>query len=287
MVFKKIFGGGNKQEEQREYNVDELIILERYDDAVLKLRAKMKVKDELHDHLKLAEVFTQLRELEKAVDEYVYVADEFARDGFFDKTTALLARAQKLAPLDENIPQRIDRIEQLRRLEQSRAMAMEGLNRRQQDQVGPRVSVVEFGSLWTTLSRTQVVRQLSGEQLRLLFGAVEIAYVEINDVPVRRGQILESLLILARGQLDARASDGFVLRSFGPGDIINEAGLFERKAAVADYVVTERGAVLRLDRNGLEQSLKGNPDPRRLLGVLRDQVNDRDVASILHKLGKT
>lgn len=285
-MFKKIFGGG-KSEADRDYTIDELIILERYDEAVLKIKAKLKIKEELHDHIKLADCYAQLRQLESAMDEYVYVADEFTRDGFFDKANALLMRAAKIAPLDETIPQKIDRNEQLRRLEQSRAMAVEGLARRRSTEGGSgTMSAVEFQTLWSTLSKTQLVRRLSGEQLRLLFGGVEIRYVDVGDSVVTRGQIVESLFVIARGLCEANAADGSPLRSFGPGDIVNESGLFERRPAVADIEVREKGAVLELTRPGLEACLTGNPDPRGFLELLRGQGNDRALATMLHSIGK-
>lgn len=285
-MFKKIFGSGSK-EDQRDYTIDELIILERYDEAVLKLKAKMKVKDELHDHLKLADCYAQLREINAAIDEYVYVGEEFARDGFFEKAIALLNRAQKIAPLDETLPQKIERIEQMRRLEQSRAMAVEGLTKRRAahvDTVTP--SVVEFQALWSVVSKTPLIRRLGGEQLRLLFASVEIRYTEVEDLVTARGKIDETLFIVAKGLLAANAADGYELRRFGPGDIFNESGLFERKASPADITVLERGAVLALNRAGLEACLTGNPDPRTFLALLRDQDTDRALSTMLHKSGK-
>jgi CRP-like cAMP-binding protein len=86
--------------------------------------------------------------------------------------------------------------------------------------------------------------------------------------------------------LEAEAADGTMLRAFGAGDVHNESGLFERRPSPADITVRERGALLRLDRSGLEACLTGNPDPRHFLSLLRDQAVDRDLATMLGKLGK-
>jgi hypothetical protein len=53
--------------------------------------------NDLHSHLKLAEVYTQLQQFARAVDEYGFVAEEYAQDGFYDKGIALLSKAMKLA----------------------------------------------------------------------------------------------------------------------------------------------------------------------------------------------
>ena len=48
---------------------------------------------------------------DKAVDEFGFVAEEYAQDGFHDKGIALLSKAQKLAPLDQSIRFKIERIQ--------------------------------------------------------------------------------------------------------------------------------------------------------------------------------
>jgi len=98
------FRGGKKQEEPQDYTIDDLFVLERYEEAETRLRARLKDNPtDLHSHLKLAEVYTELRQFEKAVDEYVFVAEEYAQDGFHDKGIALLSKAMKLAPLDQTL----------------------------------------------------------------------------------------------------------------------------------------------------------------------------------------
>jgi len=103
--------GGSKQPQQ-EYTIDDLIVLERYEEAGDRLRAKLKTSpQDLHSHLKLAEVYAQLQQYDKAIDEFGFVADEYAGDGFYDKGLALLSKAAKLAPLDPSLRARIDRLQ--------------------------------------------------------------------------------------------------------------------------------------------------------------------------------
>src|SRR4029079_6014436 len=97
LAFKSWFGGGQKQP-PTEYTIDDLIVLERYEEAEEKLRGKLKAApQDLHTHLRLAEVYTQLKQFGKAVDEFGYVAEEYAADGFYDKGIALLSKAMRLA----------------------------------------------------------------------------------------------------------------------------------------------------------------------------------------------
>ena len=118
MGIKSWFGGGTKQAPQ-EYTIDDLVVLERYDEAGERLRAKLKTHPEdLHSHLKLAEVYTQLRQYDKAVDEFSFVAEEYASDGFYDKGIALLSKAMKLAPLDNSLRFKVDKLQREKSMEQ-------------------------------------------------------------------------------------------------------------------------------------------------------------------------
>src|SRR4029078_2600816 len=104
------------------------IVLERYAEAEERLRARLQSNSaDLHAHVKLAEVFTATGKVASAVQEYLFAADEYADDGFYDKAIALLAKAAKLDPADTSIAQRNERFEEMKRVEQARAMALEGL----------------------------------------------------------------------------------------------------------------------------------------------------------------
>jgi tetratricopeptide (TPR) repeat protein len=279
-------GGGEKQPEQ-EYTIDDLIVLERYEEAGERLRARLKLNpQDLHSHLKLAEVYAQLRQFDKAVDEFGYVADEYAQDGFYDKGIALLSKAQKLAPLDQSIRFKIERIQREKSMEHVRAVAIEGL--RQAGGMQASTSAIELKRLWHNLATSTVVQHLSGEQLKRLFASMQQAQLKPGDVLVQEGSRDAWLLLVVNGVVEAfvTAAGGreIAIRSFGSGDVVGEGALLEHAAWPASYRVTEPGTGLRLTREGLEATLLGNPDPRGFLEALREQHNDRDVAAALRRV---
>jgi len=95
------------------------------------------------------------------------------------------------------------------------------------------------------------------------------------------------LLLIIIGVVEAVAVDGgkeMNLRSFTSGDIIGESALLERGAWPSRYRVGEPVTALKLTREGLEQALVGNSDPRGFLEILRGQHNDRDLAATLRRL---
>jgi tetratricopeptide (TPR) repeat protein len=281
------FRGGRKQQEPQEYSIDDLIVLERYDEAGERLRARLKSNPaDLHSHLKLAEVHTQLRELEKAVDEYVYAAEEYAQDGFHDKGLALLAKAMKLAPLDPSLRTRAEKLQRAKSMEQVRMLALEGL---QQAGGGLQAgtTAVELKRLWHHLAASAVVQKLPGESLKRLFAAMELLRLDAGIPVAREGSPEAALLLIVQGVIEASANVGgraTQVRGFSAGDVIGEGTLLERVPWPADYRTAEPVILLKLSREGLESCLAGNPDPRGFLDTLREQHNDRDVAATVRRL---
>jgi hypothetical protein len=290
VAMKGWFGGRNKAPQQ-EYTVDDLIVLERYEEAAGRLREKLRVNaQDLHSHLKLAEVCTQLRQIDRAVEEYAFVADEYAQDGFYDKGIALLMRASKLAPGDASLRQRIEDQQREKSMEHVRVLAIEGL--RQAGGQTDGTSALELQRLWHNLAASLLVQSLSGEQLKRLFAAMELQHLEPRVLVAQEGSQEAFLLLVVRGTVDAAArlqaaapgAPPTAVRSFGPGDVVGESALLERGAWPADYWTREAVTALRLNRQGLEKSLVGNSDPRGFLEILRGQHNDRGVAASVSNL---
>jgi CRP-like cAMP-binding protein len=282
----KWFGGGKKSPVAQEHSIDDLIVLERYEEAGERLRARLKDNpDDLHSHLKLAEVYTQLRQFERAVVEYGFVAEEYAQDGFYDKGIALLSRAMKLAPLDSSLSARIEKLQREKGLEHLRVLALEGLQ--EAGGQGAGTSMLELRRLWSYLTESSLVKHLPGEQLKRLFSTMELVRQEVGTVLAREGSQEAFLLLIVTGTVEALMVEGgraMQLRSFTSGDLLGEAAFLERASWPANYRVTEPLVALKLTRAGLEGALTGNPDPRGFLETLREQHNDRDVAASVRRL---
>ena len=281
----------NKSKEQEEVlTVDDLIVLERYDEAEDELKARIKKNAfDIHAHLKLAELYIRTKQLQRAVDEYSFVASEYARDGFYDKAIAILAKVLKLDPTNSQIPVQIDQIRQAKRRDAVRRSALEGLLLRQGDDVtGVGTSAIEIEAVWTRLSRTPVIERLSSEQLKSLFGSMRVVTVADGAVVAAEGESLDEAFLLVKGKIEAvvhREGAATVLRSFGAGDLIGEAALLEQRAWPATYRgAAESTKLLALNREGLEHSLQGNSDPRNLIEAIRAQDNDSAVATSANRL---
>ncbi|HEV7669928.1 MAG TPA: cyclic nucleotide-binding domain-containing protein [Thermoanaerobaculia bacterium] len=285
MALKGWFGGGAAKKAERELTIDDLIVVERYDEAAERLNARLKTNpDDLHSHLKLAEVYTELKQFDRAVIEYGFVAEEYAEDGFYDKGIALLSRAAKIAPNNSAVRNLIEKIQREKSLEGVRVLALAGLKRAQG---GSATSALELQRLWHHLASSTLVQHLAGDQLERLFSNVDLRHVAEKETLAAERSKETALYIIVRGVVEARIRAGGKdanLRSFSSGDILGESVLLEHGEWPANYVVVESVTLLHLDREGLEQALVGNPDPRGLLDALREQRTDRAVLASARRL---
>jgi len=294
MVIKKLFRGksrGRREpvEATGEATLEDLIVLERYGEA--EGRLKVLLKDDpnnLHLHLKLADVYTELDRREAAADEYLFVADEYARDGFFDKGIALLARALKLTPGEERLRVKMYAFEKAKGMEHKRSAAVEGLRQSRHPDGRSGTKILIFQRLWISIATSPLMQRLSTDQIRRLMSAVEVVKLAEGDGIASRGSQEPTLYVLGTGTVEARLgrADGSttLLRTFSSGDVVGEAATLERGSWPADYWVVEEGVALRLDRAGVEHALAGNPDPRGFLESLRLDANDRQIADMVTKL---
>ncbi len=289
-MLKKLFGKGSAEPATSQLTIEDLVVLERYEEAIERLEAKTKDSpNDLHSHLRLAEVYAQVGKGAKALDAFLYVADMYTDDGFYDKALAQLSKVSRLAPADDTVRAKIERIQRLKALEHSRVLAIEGLVQAQREQDPlTRTSPVEVERIWQGLASTSVVERLSGDQLKRLFAGCELWTAEANTEIAQRGSREEFLLILITGAAEAvlstESGQSYQLRTFAPGDIFGEGALLQHKSWPARYRVTERSKFVRVGSLGLERALTGNPDPRALLDALRSQRSDEAVAVAVAKI---
>jgi CRP-like cAMP-binding protein len=291
VVIKRIFGsGGGAEKPPQELDIDDLVVLERYAEAEDRLKARVKANpNDLHAHLRLADVYFATGQTEKAVEQFVYVAGEYGDDGFHEKGLALLSKALKLVPGDPQLLEQYRELEERKSLEHRRTLAIDGfLQSADRSGSGQGTNaLLEAQQLWLHLVETKFVKRLAGDQLKRLFAATRIVYLRMRDILVKHDEEREALYLVARGALEAVVETDGGLRSaraFAVGDVVGESALFERKAWPATYRATENATLLQLDKTGLEQALLGNPDPRALLEALRDQRQDREVSKVVADL---
>jgi CRP-like cAMP-binding protein len=286
VVFKRLFRGEREAPPDETSTIEDLIVLERYQEAVDRLKVRLRQNPEdLHGHLRLAEAHVGLKEYAKAVDEYVFVAEEYAQDGFYDRGMALLAKAKRFAPLDEEIDLKIERLRLAKASERSRNLAIEGL--REGSTAGSTAALV-VERTWHKLAPSPLIRNLPPELLKRFFSAMRMVPLKEGEPVATAGIGGDRLYLIVEGVVRARLpqgqGEGTVLRDFGAGDVIGETVLLERRGWPADYRVEEPGRAFVLTREGLETLLVGNPDPRGFLTVLRMQHHDREIVRTVAKL---
>lgn len=272
-------------------SVDDLIVLERYDEAEQALRVELKrAPKDLRRRLQLGSVLANLRRVDDALEQFIFVADAYVQDGFQDKAIALLQSAKRLAPENPSLDARIAQCHQEKELGRLRSVAVEALKSASRSETGRvATAAIELEQLWDRLAKTKFVREeLPSDQVKYLFARLRVRRVRVDEVLADRGQPGEALYLICGGEVEARtdsATGPVTLRTFGAGDILGDSVLFEHLNWPVKLTVTSTGSLLVLDRKGLEGALQGNPDPRGLVAVLRSQRNDLELTEALEKLG--
>lgn len=262
-------------------STDDLITLERYDEALVQLQKKVsKNKGDYRSRIRLADVYLKTSQHHEAIEEYLSVADRYAVEGFFDKGYALVAKLARLIPHEEKLQAKMAALQRAKRLEHRRQVIVASL--------GTRAWTMEIRQHWADLIQGPLVEVLSRDQLKKLFPLLEIQRLKENEVLVERGATKEALFVILTGELAAQVSlaggNDADLRTFQGGDILGEYALFNRLPWAATYRAKNVCKVLTLSREGLEKALIGEEDPRGFLNALRMQGLDAEVAESIGKL---
>lgn len=282
----------SKEPSEDELTIDDLVVLERYEDARDKLNERLKKHpQDLHAHLKLAEVYQQLGDGDSCKAEYHHVVAAYAKDGFYDKARAILMKLSRLFPGEIDVDQKMAALQRAKRLDYDRGKAKEGLlSRSRMDDPTTGKLALEFERIWNELSKTLIVDRISSKDFTRLFSAAKIVKPGDGQQIVKKGSDERKLFIVVTGLIEARDLDTndhlITLRSFGPGDIVGDTTLFQNRPWPASYYSTSLSTLLRLDRKGLETLIQGQSDPKGFLDVLRDQGNDGKVERAVQHLRK-
>ncbi len=262
---------------KRRHSVSDLIALGRVEEAEQRLRDRLKRNNrDHHARLKLADLLFKTDRRIDAVEEYMFVAEGYASDGFDDKAHALLIKLERLMPGEPKLTAKIERLEHAKEMERRCNLARKALL---EDLHGAHAFTVQ--QLAEKLDRCSLLEGLTEEQIQRLFRRLELVRMEEGEELVRRGGQREELLILLRGEIAAEVllanGSRTAIRTFDSGKVIGDKALLERQPWAADYSVTRKAAALKLDRSGLEELLLGESDPRGLLDALRSQNSDGEV----------
>jgi tetratricopeptide (TPR) repeat protein len=274
---------------ERELTVDELIVLERYEEAEARLRTHLRGHgDDVHSRAKLAEVLSALGRSGEAVAEYSYVADLYRDDGFYDKAAALLLRAIKLDPKSDELRTLLTRVERDKSAARNRQQALDALRQASAAPGSTNMHFVELQYLWERIADTPLFDRLPADQIGLLLRNLKLRRLPPDETFKERGDATPALCLVGGGSIEAYARRGERLISIsthGVGEILGESSLLERKSWPADTRSQEATVVLELTLDGLEAALAGNPNPRALLDALRAQQNDVKIRNWLQELG--
>jgi hypothetical protein len=269
------------RKEQDTESIDDLILQGRLTRAQQVLELRIAENDaDVHSHLKLAELLAGKRKNDEALRSYLRAAQLLSEDGFFDKSLALLKTARKLTGQDASS---IDAMEETVLRSKELDMAAWTMRKGKSEQ-GARLSAsIELEALWRRMKDSDFVNNLAPGQLEVLMDAMELCQVPAGELLVREGEKDPAIYLIASGLLQARIDPDrrdLLLRNFGPGQIIGESVLFERRTWPASYKAAHNCQLLRLDVGGLQRALNKTKSRRQLITALSSQHNDQQVAAL-------
>jgi len=270
-----------RRKEQDTESVDDLILQGRVTRAqqVLELRVAER-DDDVHSHIKLAELYAQKHRNEDALRSYLRAAQVLSEDGFFDKSLALLKTARKLAGKDTLT---LDAMEETVLRAKELDTAAWSVRKGKSAEGGKLTASIELEALWRRMAESDFVQNMAKGQLEALMDAMELWPVAAGELVAREGENDHALYLIASGLVQARLDPDhrdLLLRNFGPGQIIGESVLFERRPWPASYKAAHNCTLLRLDVGGLQRALNRTKSRRQLIMALSSQRNDQQVAAL-------
>lgn len=279
----KGLGLGGGRAAKPDLPVEDLIAMGRFEEAEQFLRHRLQRRPaDLRSQTLLGDVLRATDRPESAESLYLTAADRYAEDGFHDRAIAVLGKLRRLNPEDTQLAERIARLNEAKRLGEKRAAAVRGLLKSRRGgaaELGGRAMQVE--RLWENLSESAFVRALDVEQTQRFFTHGRLARHDRGAMLRTTGEDRPEAILLLEGSVEVRYAAGRgrrrVLGELGVGDLFGEQALLERRPWPAEYVANEDLMGVFFDREALERTLAGNPNPRALLDALRSQSHDANV----------
>ena len=265
-------------------SVDDLITLERYDEALALLKKKVaKNKGDYRSRILLADLYLKTKKSGEAIEEYVAVADRYASEGFFDKGYALIAKLSRMLPHEDKLKAKMTALQRAKRLEHRRQVVVASL--------AGKLWAVEVGQHWNELIRGPLIEVLSLDQLKKLFPLLEFVRLEEGKTLVERGETKNMAFLILSGELAAQvqlaAGNTTDLRSFRGGDLVGDSALFQRAPWPATFRAKSACKLLGLTRAALQQVMIGEDDPKGFLDMIRIQGNDQELVESVRHLKAT
>ncbi len=113
------------------------------------------------------------------------------------------------------------------------------------------------------LAASALATELTAEQLRVLFGTVEVRKLSKNEILISEGDYDDRLYAVAKGELEvsrAGARGQEVLSRLGPGTITGELAFLDGlKRTATVKAMSDECCVIALRRHQLESMLSVNP----------------------------
>jgi CRP-like cAMP-binding protein len=211
---------------------------------------------DLRSQLKMAELLERLGQKKEAVQNYRYVAEAYAEDGFFLQAISVNKMILRIDPSSKDVN------DQLARLYAKKTRETKPLH---------------------PFPHIPLFSELNEEELQSLLKKVGVKTFPPDTFMCREGEAGDSLLVVSRGEvaITKQTSKGkeIWIRKLGEGDFFGEFGFFTDQRRHANVKALTECEVLEIDRDELKRIIKHRPHIREVLqDFFRQRVLDLFLA---------
>jgi len=255
---------------------DHLALMQKgdYKKAIKVIFSKLKTSPgDLNLKLKLAECYESLKDIENAVQVYLDAADECQKNGEKEKAFALLKKAQKIAPENEDVKEKLNALETKKEVE-SFSFDIEVDASSSKELTGEQSRIKELLKPLFPVGENALCKICEG---------FEMLSLKNGETLIKEGDSGDSLYLVVEGRLKVFLNDfgeGEAIQMLEQGEIAGEVSFLKGVPRTATLVADGDVKVGELKGDKAKEVLSPYPELMKIL----EEILEKRVFTLISKL---
>ncbi len=212
--------------------------------------------DDLRVHVKLAELREKLGQTDKAVKDYIKIANAYAEQGFVVQAIAINKIVLRLDPDRTEIKERLKKLSSERGDDWAISTISQQEGMRAPDITGQDRAKLSF-------ERTPLLSGLSGDELEHFIDSLQLRHVKADEYIYQEGDHGDYLYLIGMGTVVLRARDAQgrkrAFSRLGEGDFFGEYAFMARAPHTDEAMAETDCSVLMIDRATFDEWVEKYP----------------------------
>jgi cAMP-dependent protein kinase regulator len=232
-----------------------------------------KEPDNIRNRKKLGDILVKLKKNSEAVEEYSWVAEKYATDGFLIKAIAVNKIIMKLDPNNKDVHEKLASLYSSRGMkygEASRVFAAEHATKPETKKEEKELPTIP---LFSDLSRDAF--------LKVVDKLIDKEFQE-GEVLCNEGDKGDSIFIISEGEVSITRTDSYgkkvSLSELSDGDFFGEFAFFAKTDRLATVVAKKETSVFEITNDDIEAIIKEFPEVK---DVLFEFYKERVIVNLL------